>query len=470
MSEVLTPVRQQKRVSGSAEPTVPPGRSSSSTSFPKQLLAFESEVRAIEDRRELNVHLCNSTRRVVGFRQSFYGITNSAGKRFKLQAVSSVAVVDRSTPFNIWIEKTVARLLDTDRATVQIRFTLPEFCDDHDEEKDTYPFREFLWTPQCRKGKVIGGVLMARETPWEANECALVNRLSGLYLHAQAALEGQQALIPRRSLLRPVVLGTCALLVALGFLPVSVTALAPAEVLPREPYVLAAPFDGVVTRIATSQGAAVAPGEPVVIFDDVHLLNEKNLADQRAAIAQARFQRASQGAIADAREKREIEVSKAEYQLAVAESRYATELLEKARMSSPVPGIAIFSDKRDWEGKPVSAGQAIVSIADPANVQFSIDLPVKESVVLDKGARVKVFLDSDPLNPLEAVLTDVSYRAQPDKRDILSYALRAELTGSDQALPRIGVQGTAQVYSDKASLAYVVFRRPLAALRQYTGW
>ena len=139
-------------------------------------------------------------------------------------------------------------------------------------------------------------------------------------------------------------------------------------------------------------------------------------------------------------------------------------------MSSPVPGIAIFSDKRDWEGKPVSAGQAIVSIADPANVQFSIDLPVKDSVVLDKGARVKVFLDSDPLNPLEAVLTDVSYRAQPDKRDILSYALRAELTGSDQVLPRIGVQGTAQVYSDKASLAYVVFRRPLAAVRQYTGW
>ena len=468
MSEVLVPVMRRQTEARAAESTVSPARASSG--FSKQLLAFESEVRAIEDERELIVHMCNSTRRIVGFRQSFYGITGCEGKRFQLKAISSVAVVDRSSPFNIWIEKTVSRLLESDQATGQIRFKLPDFCDDQDEEKDTYPFREFLWTPQCRDGKVIGGVLLTRETPWESNECALVNRLSGLYLHAQAALKGLQAIIPRRSLVRPAVLGTCVLLVALGFLPVSVTALAPAEVLPREPYVLAAPFDGVVTRITASQGAAVSPGEPVVIFDDVHLLNEKNLADQRAAIAQARFQRASQGAIADAREKREIEVSKAEYQLAVAESSYATELLEKARMSSPVPGIAIFSDKRDWEGKPVSAGQAIVSIADPSSVQFSIDLPVKDSVVLDKGARVKVFLDSDPLNPLEAVLTDVSYRAQPDKRDILSYALRAELTGVEQALPRIGVQGTAQVYSDKATLAYVIFRRPLAALRQYTGW
>jgi len=194
------------------------------------------------------------------------------------------------------------------------------------------------------------------------------------------------------------------------------------------------------------------------------------LADQRAAIAQARYERASQGAIADHRVKREIEVNKAEYELARAESQYADELLGQARLTAPVPGIAIFSDKSDWEGKPVSAGEAIVAMADPEKVEMEINLPVKDSIVLAEGARIKIFLDSDPLNPLEATMTKASYRAQPDKRDILSYSLTAELSDSDAELPRIGVQGTAQVFSEKAPLAYVLLRRPITTLRQYTGW
>jgi len=289
-------------------------------------------------------------------------------------------------------------------------------------------------------------------------------------LHAQAALKGRKALTKSKLRVKPVLLGVCAMTAVLGFLPVSVTALAPVEILPKDPFVLAAPFNGVVKNITADQGQIVNTGDPLIVFDNVHLLNEKRLADQRAEIAQARYQRASQGAIADHRVKREIEVAKAEYELAKAESHYASELLEQAEIVAPAPGIAIFSDKSDWEGKPVSAGQAIVSIADPESVELSIDLPVKDSIVLNDGARIKVFLDSDPMNPLEAVLTDASYRAQPDKRDILSYTLKAQLTEGEKTLPRIGVQGTAQVFSEKAALAYVVFRRPISAFRQYTGW
>lgn len=471
MSDALSsPTRSQSSVTSAAHPARQSAQLTEQNDFATEILLFEDEVRAIEDERELVVHLCNSGRRVIPFRQCFYGTVSPKSAKFTLQEVSSVAVVDKNVPFNIWIEKIVSRLLCDNESNCQVSFSLPLYCDDFDEEKDTYPFVEFLWTPQCKNEQVLGGFLMTRETPWTDSECSVATRLSTLHLHSRAALKGQQALAPRRAVLKPALLGSCALALALGFLPVSVTALAPTEVLPKEPFVLAAPFDGVVTEISATQGANVAAGDPVIIFDDVHLLSEKRLADQRAAIAEARYQRASQGAIADHRVKREIEVAKAEYQLALAESSYATALLEKTRLASPVPGIAIFSDKRDWEGKPVSAGQAIVSIADPGKVQFSIDLPVKDSIVLEKGARVKIFLDSDPLNPLEAVLTDTSYRATPDKRDILSYGLRAELSDPDQTLPRIGVQGTAQVYSEKASLAYVIFRRPIAALRQYTGW
>ena len=436
--------------------------------FLSKLLAFEDEVRAIEDERELSMHLCNSSRRVVPFKQCFYIEINRTGDSI-LRSSSSVSVVDRNAPFSRWIEKVTGRVIQ-DVDSDQISFSLPMYCDDTDEEKDSYPFPEFLWTPQIQNDQVIGGTLMTRTVPWSEADNAIAKRISNLYLHARAAINGKKTLTRTRVKVKPVLLSLCALSLLLGFLPVSITALAPVEVVPKEPFVLAAPFNGVVREITATQGEELSAGDTVIVFDDVHLLNEKKLADQKAAIASARHQRASQGAIADHRVKREIEVARAEYELAMAESQYASELLDQARLTTPVPGIAIFSDKSDWEGKPVSAGEAIVAVADPASVALEVDLPVKESNVLAEGARIKIFLDSDPLNPLEATLVNASYRAQPDKRDILSYSLTAELADSEAELPRIGVQGTAQVFSEKASLAYVIFRRPITAFRQYTGW
>ena len=439
--------------------------------FQTELLIFEGEVRGIQDERELFTHFCNSSRRVLPYRQCFYGKVNKQATSFTLLSSSSVSIVDRNAPFSRWIEKVVARLLREEKDPMrQQSFTLPMYCDERDDESNSYPFAEFLWTPQVQDDQLVAGSIMARETAWADNECALATRVSDLYLHAQASIKGQKVITRTKPTVRPVLLTVCAVLFLLGFLPVSITALAPVEVLPKKPFVLAAPFNGVVKSISVTQGQTLEAGDTVIEFDDVHLLNEKKLADQRAGIAQARFERASQGAIADHRVKREIEVARAEYELARAESQYATELLAQARITAPVPGIAIFSDRRDWEGKPVSAGQAIVSVADPNSVQLAIDLPLKESIVLSEGATIKIFLDSDPLNPLDAVLTEASYRAQPDKRDIMSYSLRADLSDSTDTLPRIGVQGTAQVFSDKASLAYVIFRRPIAAFRQYTGW
>lgn len=476
------PVKLKKEVSNNSGPQKVTAQSSQTSQtvqsaqlkldYYSRLLEFENEVRLIKDERELGFHLCNSCRQVIPFEQCFYGKVSKSGK-FTLLSSSSVSIIDRNAPFNRWIEKMVRRLLE-DVQSQQAVFSLPKYSSERDEEKDTYPFSEFLWTPQIQDDQLIGGTLMARETQWNDAESAMATRISLLYLHARSAIKGQKSLTRTRVSAKPFVYALCASMLLLGFLPVPITALAPVEVTPKQPFILAAPFDGVIKEITATQGEALQPGDPVVVFDDVRLLNEKKLADQREAIADARYQQALQGAIADHRVKREIEVAKAEFELAQAENQYATELLDQAQLKAPVPGIAIFSDKSDWEGKPVSAGEAIVAVADPSKVQLKIDLPIKESVVLSEGARIKIFLDSDPLNPLEATLTEASYRAEPDKRDILAYTLTAELVDSEfdseSELPRIGVQGTAQVFSGKASLAYVIFRRPITAFRQYTGF
>ena len=261
-----------------------------------------------------------------------------------------------------------------------------------------------------------------------------------------------------------------ALVALLAVFPVSITALAPAEVAPLDPLVVAAPFNGVVKRIVVDQGAPVVPGDELIEFEDVEWRSGYDIADESESVARARFQRESQRAIADPSAKREIAVAKAELELASTEKAYARELLDKTRLVADGEGLAVYTDKRDWIGKPVSAGESILQIADPQKVRFSIDLPVRESLVLRDGARIKVFLDSDPLRPVEATLVEASYQAVRDKRDILSYRLSGELTNSEGKLPRIGVQGTAQIYGDKAPLIYVLLRKPLASLRQFTGW
>jgi hypothetical protein len=44
----------------------------------------------------------------------------------------------------------------------------------------------------------------------------------------------------------------------------------------------------------------------------------------------------------------------------------------------------------------------------------------------------------------------------------------ADLAGTDPRI-RIGWQGSAKVYGEQGPLAFLLFRRPLTALRQLTG-
>jgi len=434
------------------------------------LLAFEADLRGLTTEAELFAHWCNETRRFINYRQAFLLHSAVRGARPKLICATSLPAVDRDAPFVRWLEKIVARMAKDNGLDRQRSFKLATYCDDSDEEAHSYPFPELFWTPLLEQDAAIGGFLAVRESPWLQSEQRVAERFCRLYVHAWQAIKGRGTLSRKRRLSGRL-LWLCTLLIALlAIFPVSITALAPAEVAPLDPLVVAAPFNGVVKEILVEQGAQVAQGDELIAFEDVEWRNGYDIADETESVAQARFQRESQRAIADSRAKREIAVARAELELATTEKAYARELLDKTRLISEGEGLAVYTDKRDWIGKPVSAGESILQIANPEKVRFSIDLPVRESLVLQDGARIKVFLDSDPLHPVEAKLVEASYQAVRDKRDILSYRLSGELLDIDGKLPRIGVQGTAQIYGDKAPLVYVLLRKPLASLRQFTGW
>ena len=72
------------------------------------------------------------------------------------------------------------------------------------------------------------------------------------------------------------------------------------------------------------------------------------------------------------------------------------------------------------------------------------------------------------MSPLPVTLLQTSYQAVQSPDGVAAYRLRGQFDeGADKA--RIGLRGTARVSGDWAVLGYYLFRRPIAALREWTG-
>ena len=134
-------------------------------------------------------------------------------------------------------------------------------------------------------------------------------------------------------------------------------------------------------------------------------------------------------------------------------------------------GVAVFGDPDDWLGRPVTTGERIMLLANPAKPGVLINLPVADAVVLEPGAKVKLFLTVLPLSPLAATVSESSYQASLSPEGVASYRLRAvfEPGQTQQEHVRIGLRGTAKIYGERVLLGYYLFRRPLATVREWTG-
>ena len=126
-----------------------------------------------------------------------------------------------------------------------------------------------------------------------------------------------------------------------------------------------------------------------------------------------------------------------------------------------------FSDADDWSGRPVTTGERVMEIADQSRVKVRAELAVDDAIALTENSRVRVFLDADPLNAIEANLESASFRAEPTPDGRLAYRVDAKFVGDH--VPRIGMRGTAQLYGESVPLYFFLFRKPISAVRQSLG-
>jgi hypothetical protein len=116
----------------------------------------------------------------------------------------------------------------------------------------------------------------------------------------------------------------------------------------------------------------------------------------------------------------------------------------------------------------VQVGERVMMIADPSLIDVTIYLPPDDAIELEAGGDVELLLHVNPLSTLKAKIERSSYEATPQADGTLAYVIRAELLPG-QGLPRIGLRGTAKVYSERVSLGYYLLRKPLAFVRRSLG-
>ena len=252
-------------------------------------------------------------------------------------------------------------------------------------------------------------------------------------------------------------------------LPVQHSTLGPATVVAKDPLIVSAPIDGVIASIPVKPNQAATPGLVLLTYEDTNYRNEYAVAAQTLAVAHAELKKAMQGAFQDQKSKAEVALLKAKVDLASIKKDYAKEMLDHVYVSAEKEGMVLFNDPSELIGRPVSTGERLMEIAQTGKLMLRIELPVENNIDLSLGAPVKVYLDINPVSSINAIVTYISFRAEVAPGDILIYRIDAEFTEKIENL-RIGWQGTAKIYGNSVNLFFYLFRRPLAAARQYLGF
>lgn len=418
---------------------------------------------------ELGFVMVNETMGLVPYRQALLWQRRPRGK---VIAASGVAAPDPNAPYITWAQQLCAHL-DADGADTAQPGDVRQLGAADVPAAIAGQWREWMAPVLVWIRLGPGALVLARDEPLDDGDRMVLAYLADAYDHAW------RARLPRRarreaagsgsSRLRWVLAGILLAVIAGGFYPVRQSVLAPAEIIPREPAVMRAPLDGVVDEIIARPNDTVTEGQLLFSLDPRSLRSQLEVSSRALEAAGAELRQARQAAVTDAQARATLPALQGKLEQQQAEVHYLTDQLARIEVRASRPGLAVFDDPNDWLGRPVVIGERVMLVADPLKVEVEARLPVADAIDLEIGSPVRLFLNIAPERPHDAVLTFVSYQPQKGADGVLAYRVKAMLS-PDGPLPRIGLKGTAKLYGVEVPLAYFLFRRPVAAVRQWLGF
>jgi hypothetical protein len=334
-----------------------------------------------------------------------------------------------------------------------------------------------LWLPAAPAGDdaaAAPALLLAREVPWTDAEQNGLQSWADLWRLADRAAAASHA--GRGGLFRRGgagsgwwrgMLAAAALLVA-AMLPVKLTVRAPGELVPREPTVMRVGIEGTVRRLRVEPNQFVKAGDVLAELDDATWASRLQTARQALVTAEEEWRQTHQQALNDGRAKIQLAAAQGRLEERQTEVGYLAEQMQRTALLAPHDGVVLVDDPGSWAGRTVSAGEAILRLALPQDQELEAWLPVGDAIDLPEGSPMHLHLSSRPGSPVVARLRLYAYEAERRADGVMAYRLRGALR--DGATERLGARGTVRIHGPSVPLAYWVLRRPLAALRETTGW
>lgn len=432
------------------------------------LLLLQQRARQAESEESLAFVLVNDSRLLVDYELAVLWLRKPAAKpgQGKLVAVSDIPDLDPQSAFAGWAQR-LATSLDLESGsqpqllTEQSQPPLPEGVPD-----------QMIWVPLSNNvDGPSGGLLLARQHPWSDAEQRILSHWGEASGHALSALRsrpGLKRLDRSRRVRRWMLRGFICLLVAVQFVPVPLSVLAPAQVQPLEPLVVRSPLNSTVETLHVRPNQSIERGDPLLSLDDRALRTRLEVARQSLGIIQAEYRQAGQAALTDPKAKSALPLLTLKIEQQQAEVDYINALLARTEVLAERDGIVLLDDEDQLKGKPVQLGERLLTLADPARSELVVWLPVGDDIELQPGAPVRLFPTVSPESYIRATVIDIGYQALERAEVGLAYRVRARFD-QDQSVPRIGQRGVARIEGDSVSLFFYLFRRPAAAVRQWFG-
>ncbi len=429
------------------------------------MVQLSRRVREAATPEEVGFIAVNESKQLLQYRQSALWMRGKG-----IFCVSGIPDPDRSSPYMQWLTECCKRWHTIDTSSCSTPEDLPGELSR--SWNDWAPFHAAIAPLKSKNEGQLGVLILFREEPWNEHDLALLNELASIYAHgftAHARKGGFWTKVRNNAFSTGINTVLIVLAVASLFYPVRMSVQAPAEVVPKDPFVVRSPLDTVIDKFHVKPNQAVAEGELLFEFDRTNLGAKHGVASKSYQVAAEEYRQAAQTALVDDKSRAEITPRRGRMEEKATELSFSRQLLNKTEVRAPRSGIVVFAEQSDWVGKNVSVGERVLTIADPKRVEMLIRLPVADAIDFALENPVRLYLSSDPQNPLDGTLRYAAYKPETSPSGIAAYRLKADFAAASKP-PRIGLTGTARIYGKKVSLGYYLFRRPLTALRQRLGW
>lgn len=429
-----------------------------------QLMRLQQRCATAMDTRELEYIALNETFGLAEYRQAVLWTRNGG-----VRNLSGMTQMESNTPYVQWLNAWLP--------TQQHRHPkVVHAADINPEQAEAWP--QFwpqiaVLLPLNDAGNTVGYLILARDQAWSQQELSNLKSWadfwSGHYrLQHGFKASNWQALKGLFQQRKYQVLGAIALLVC-ALLPVRLSVLAPASIVPLDPYVIRAPRSGLIESIDVAPNKHVEKSQSLLRIDDMEQQGQLDNALAKLNTLQTEYRGLAQDALYNTQSKARL----INLRGAIAEQEALIKYLraedDQATVLAPQNGIAIFNDTLEWLGRPVQIGEKIMLLADPDKLQFEAWLDPSDTIPLTLGSTVTFFPDADPSASMAGQLSYVAFEAETQASGLAAYRVRAQLTVPVTLASPMGISGTIKLNGERVTLWYWLTRKPLAQLRAWLG-